>query len=221
MRGAWQALPGTFENQLICPIETPHALQPNSAIGATRQTNHLYCWPRPLPPSSHTPPTHISKKIGPNPITTHFNTPPLHTSHLTPSSHHRRRLMATMEQSPQSLITLPVRQLLFQAARHLDSSQPIATIPAITTVHDVVFAASVSLTDADDVTPVMLLSENTSRLVRKVRHRMEAHEKISKAILRLSSKSALSTKALSLTLPTSGCHRPLQSLAPAWRCFAR
>ena len=70
-----------------------------------------------------------------------------------------------------------MRQLLFLAARHLDSSQPIATIPAITTVHDVVFAANISLTDADDVTPVMLLPENTSRLVRKVQHRMEAHEK--------------------------------------------
>ena len=74
-------------------------------------------------------------------------------------------------------ITLSVRQLLFQAARHLGTSQPLATVPAITTVRDVVCAASTSLTDAEDVTPVILLPEGTGRLVRQVYRRLEAHER--------------------------------------------
>ena len=75
-----------------------------------------------------------------------------------PRAHHR----CTLQYSHgQSIITLPVGQLC--------SSRVTSALP---------FAVHTSLTDADDVTPVMYAPpESTSRLVREVRQHLEAHEK--------------------------------------------
>lgn len=44
-------------------------------------------------------------------------------------------------------------------------------------MHDVVCAVNASLTDADDVIPVMLFPESTGRLVREVHRHLEAYER--------------------------------------------